>query len=55
MGSPVIAKVRFVQVQFHDFVPDSEARMDRIKEQLEATHRLDYFYKFVWESWTRKE
>jgi FkbM family methyltransferase len=54
IATDFIAKVRFVQVQFHDFVPDAEARMERIKSQLALTHGLDYFYRFVWEGWTRK-
>ncbi|OYV93442.1 MAG: hypothetical protein B7Z60_08730 [Ferrovum sp. 37-45-19] len=54
LATGFITKVRFVQVQFHDFVPNAETRMERIKAQLAATHGLDYFYKFIWEGWTRK-
>lgn len=43
-----------IQVQFHDFVPDAQQRMDRIKQKLSATHRLTYEYIFVWENWRKK-
>ena len=39
------------QVQFHDFVPDAEARMTAIRERLSQTHTLTYQYEFVWGNW----
>jgi FkbM family methyltransferase len=42
-----------LQVQFHDFVPRARERMRAIQRRLEATHRLDWQYPFVWESWSR--
>lgn len=50
-----IRKVRNLQVQFHDFVPDARARMDAIKKQLTETHRQTYQFEFVWENWTLKD
>jgi FkbM family methyltransferase len=46
-----IKKVRRLQVQFHDFVPDAIARRARIVERLGATHRQSWCYYFVWEEW----
>lgn len=54
IASGWIAKIRELQVQFHDFVPDAEHRMAAIKEKLEATHQLTWEYPFVWENWRLK-
>lgn len=48
----LIRKVKNIQVQFHDFVPDAEARMAGIQRELEKTHFLTYQYPFVWENWS---
>ncbi|MEM8898167.1 MAG: FkbM family methyltransferase [Bacteroidota bacterium] len=50
-----ITKVHNIQVQFHDFVPDAEAKMKALQEKLEFTHELTYQYPFVWENWKLKE
>jgi len=50
-----IRKIKNVQVQFHDFVPDAKRRMKSIQEKLIATHELTYQYWFVWENWRLKE
>lgn len=46
-----IARVRRLQVQFHDFVPDAITRRTRIVEKLSRTHRQNWCYYFVWEEW----
>lgn len=46
-----IARVRRLQVQFHDFVPDAIARRARLVEQLSRTHRQNWCFYFVWEEW----
>jgi FkbM family methyltransferase len=43
-----------LQIQFHDFTEDAEPRMNQIHAHLAQTHRPEYQYRFVWESWTRK-
>ena len=40
-----------LQIQFHDFYPDFNARYTKIKTQLLKTHQLTYSYPFVWENW----
>jgi len=50
-----VPKIRDLQIQFHDFVPDAEARMKAIQSRLAATHRTTYQYPFVWENWTRRD
>lgn len=42
-----------IQVQFHDFVPNAESRMNTVREKLTETHHLTYEYKFVWENWKK--
>ena len=50
-----IGKVRRLQVQFHDFVPDAIPRRARIVNELARTHRQVWCYYFVWEEWERIE
>ena len=50
-----IKKIKNIQVQFHDFVPDAERRMKAIQGNIKKTHELTYQYEFVWENWKLKE
>lgn len=47
-------KTHNILVQFHDFVPDAEARMERIRTELRKTHTATFSYRFVWECWQLK-
>ena len=49
-----IKKIYNIQVQFHKFVPDAQARMRKIQSALQSTHQLTYQYEFVWENWEIK-
>lgn len=53
--SGIVPKIKNIQVQFHDFVPDAERRMRCIQAGLACTHELTYQYPFVWENWRLKE
>lgn len=55
LEADLIRRVRDFQIQFHNISFGATARMERIKEGLAATHTPGYQYKFVWESWKRKE
>lgn len=46
-----IKKIRNIQVQFHDFVPNSSIRMKNIQNELAKTHKITYQYEYVWENW----
>ena len=46
-----INKIRNVQIQFHDFVPNAAQRMAKIQKDLGKTHFLTYQYLFVMENW----
>lgn len=54
INSGLIARIDHLQIQFHDFVTDAEARRDAIRAALSATHECTWDYPFVWESWSRK-
>ena len=53
--SGFIKKIKNIQVQFHNFVPNYKTRMNKIREQLEKTHNLSWYYKGVWENWELKK
>jgi len=46
-------KIRFLQVQFHAFIPGAAALREKIRTDLARTHRESWNYAFVWESWVR--
>lgn len=50
-----VKKIRNIQVQFHDFVPNSDIRMKSIQHELAKTHEITYQYEYVWENWKLKE
>lgn len=49
-----ITKVNYLQVQFHNFVNDAEARRAALRIHLEKTHTEMWDYYFIWESWKLK-
>jgi FkbM family methyltransferase len=55
LDTGLIRRIREIQVQFHDFVPDAEARMGAIQGRLARTHDLTWQYRFVWENWRRRD
>lgn len=54
LDADLMRRVRFLQVQFHDFVPDAYAKREQIRHRLAETHREMWSYPFVWECWERK-
>ena len=53
--SPVIFKIKNIQVQFHDFIDNARTKRDILHIKLQNTHKLTYNYDFVWENWKRRE
>ncbi len=49
-----LKRVKDFQVQFHEFYPNADARMEEIHRNLTATHRMTWGYHFIWENWERK-
>lgn len=43
-----------VQVQWHDVVPDAEARREKIIARLSKTHELTFDHGWVWQNWRLK-
>lgn len=50
----LVKKIENIQIQFHDFIENAEARMVNIQNLLGRTHYLTYLYRFVWENWKLK-
>jgi FkbM family methyltransferase len=42
------------QIQFHNFVENSQSKRSRIATHLTKTHERTWCYTFVWENWKRK-
>lgn len=51
LDSGLMSLIKNLQVQFHDFMPDSAERMKKIQSRLLLTHSITYQYPFVWENW----
>lgn len=54
LAEDLIRHVVDLQVQFHDFVPDADARVARIQQALARTHDPTYQFPYVWENWHRR-
>lgn len=56
IDSGLVERVRFLQIQFHNFIPGAKQKRDAIRGGLNKTHTEMWNYPFVWESWViRKE
>ena len=51
IDSGLIKQVKYLKIQFHDFVESAVENRHRIRKSLEKTHREMWNYEFVWESW----
>lgn len=49
-----LTRIRYLQVQFHNFVHDAAARRKALKEALSSSHKEMWCYDFIWESWELK-
>jgi FkbM family methyltransferase len=52
--TPWIGRIQRLQVQFHPFVPGALGRMKALHARLGRTHRLEWCFPMVWESWVLK-
>lgn len=50
----LIGRIRNLQIQFHDFVPNARSRMEMIQSRLRETHEQTYDFPFIWENWRRR-
>jgi FkbM family methyltransferase len=46
-----IKKIQHLQIQFHNFVDDSETKRKMIRNKLKKTHKNIYNFPFIWERW----
>jgi FkbM family methyltransferase len=49
-----VERTRFLQIQFHHFVPNARTLRDGLRERLTRSHEQMWNYEFVWESWKAK-
>ncbi len=54
IDSGMVKDIKYIQVQFHNFFPNAEKRMEKIQRKLSKTHRPTYQYWFVWDNWVKK-
>lgn len=50
----IINRVKYIQVQFHNFIVRADEKRNAIVRALQRTHNRDWCYTFIWESWSRK-
>lgn len=50
-----VHRIRNIQVQFHDFVPDADTRMRQIQRALARTHDLTWQTEYVFENWRLRD
>ncbi|MCM0605500.1 MAG: FkbM family methyltransferase [Xanthomonadaceae bacterium] len=44
-----LSKIKFMQIQFHQTVPNSNSLRESLIEKIQATHEATFSYPFVWE------
>ena len=49
-----IKKIKFLQIQFHNFIENSTLRRMQIRNDLKKTHKPIFNYSFTWEGWALK-
>jgi hypothetical protein len=54
INSKLIRKIKFLQIQFHNFFVNATKERKKIRSQLFKTHDEMWCYDFVWESWKKK-
>jgi FkbM family methyltransferase len=51
----LIKKIKFLQVQFHHFIPNANSRRKKIVKDILKTHKIHFSYPFVWESFSLRK
>lgn len=52
--SGLISRFCFLQIQFHNFVPNAINQRQKIRNDFKNTHVENWNYEFVWEGWSLK-
>lgn len=50
-----ISRIDNLQVQFHNFIENSDAKRDSIRSDLSKTHSEIWCYKYLWEGWKLRQ
>lgn len=53
LDTGLISRVKDIQVQWHQVIPDCVKRYEAIQERLEETHYLTFYAGWVWQNWRR--
>ena len=54
LKSRLISTINKIQIQFHENINDADLRRDRIRRDLNTTHKEVWSYYMVWERWDKK-
>jgi FkbM family methyltransferase len=49
-----IKNIKYIQVQFHNFIPNAGKRRRELRRKLKKTHKNIFNFPFVWERWDLK-
>ena len=52
--SPWMGRIGRLQIQFHPHPPGAVKRREEIRRKLAMTHRLEWDFPWIWESWSLK-
>lgn len=55
VSTNLIKRLKFLQVQFHNFVPNAKELRTQIVKKISRTHKKRYSYPFIWESFESKQ
>lgn len=50
----LVTRCREIRVQFHEWYPGAHQKRRQIRKELQKTHRQNWNYPFVWESWIKR-
>ncbi len=54
-STELIKRIKYLQVQFHNFIPDSDNYRKKVIKMISKTHNYRYSYPFVWEAFEIKK
>ena len=55
INSGLINQINNLQIQFHDFFPDSQNKRKEIINKLFRTHETIFSFPFVWEGFRKRQ
>lgn len=55
INSGYVKNIKYLQIQFHNFVDNAHQLRKEIRKNLKLTHKCIFNYPFIWESWELKK